>query len=104
MNSLRYQWLPPGKLQQDYVVDEKFGHRSELLVVTTDFDFHWYCVNDYESHGERGGAETQEALLVGCKEPREQIRVELLAVLKRTDLCTKLRKMAFREFKLWREQ
>lgn len=73
-------------------MDHKQENKSELLAVTTTLDCHWYCVSDAETGVAERGMESREH--------DKCIEVELLAVLKRTDLSTKLRKMDFREFQL----
>ena len=90
MHVARYQWLSSGRSYQDCIVDHKLEHESELLAVTTTLDCHWYSVSDDEAHQQAGTQEDEG----GSK----CIKVKLLAVLKRADLSTKLRKMDFREF------
>ena len=91
----RYMWVVPCKTPQDCVVDQRLDHKSELLAVTTSLDFHWYSISecalqsDKTSSPER--ATQQDVLPIALK-------VELLAVLKKTELCTKLRKLDFREY------
>ena len=84
MNSTRisrYVWVVPCRTQQDCLFNEELDHRSELLAVTTDLDCHWYCVHECAAkHGEAN-----------------VLKLELLAVLKKTELCTKLRKLDFRK-------
>lgn len=102
----RYQWLAACRSQQqDCIVDHKLEHKSGLLAMTTTLDCHWYSVSDAEPQEQTGQAGTgkQETGMAegGMEADQEQskcIKVELLAVLKRTDLSTKLRKMDFREF------
>lgn len=77
----------PCPTQQDCVVDRKLEHKSDLIAVTSNLDYHWYSVIDND--GEVSSAEDQTA----------SVEMELLAVLKRAELSTKLRKLDFREFK-----
>jgi hypothetical protein len=82
--------LASDRSQVDCIVDQKAEHKSELFAVTTSLDCHWYSVSDAaEAH--------EHAELRECEEGPGCISVELLAVLKRPDLSTKLRKMDFRE-------
>ncbi len=86
----------PGRSEQDYVVDPKLAHKSELLAITSTMEFHWYSISD-------GGGETE----VACSKtsspggdldrPRRVVKIEKLAILKATDLSSKLRKLDFRE-------
>ena len=84
----RYQWVVPCRAQQDCVVDQKLEHKSELLALTSALECHWYSV----SESKRPSSTGREEIL------REMIRIERLAVLKKVELCTKLRKLDFREF------
>lgn len=87
----RYRWLTAHRSQQDCIVDHKLEHKSELLAVTATLDCHWYSASDTQSQTESRGQDD---------EPTTNIKVELLAVLKKTDLCARLRKIDFREFLL----
>ncbi len=90
--------MVPCRTQQDCVVEQRLEHKSELLAVTTSLDFHWYSVSEsavqHDSSPDR--PPQQEELPVG-------LRVELLAVLKKTELCTKLRKLDFRKYWIVRQ-
>lgn len=95
--------MVPFRAQQDCVPDHKRDGNSELLAVTSDLDCHWYIISErlgmgVASSGQLDGAERKETKREG-KEERGGggIKVELMAMLKKTDLCYKLRKMDFRE-------
>lgn len=70
-------------------MDHKLEHQSELVGVTRNLDIHWYCVSEQQQH--RGTPSESD-------EQGNHINIKLLATLKRAELCTKLRKMDFREF------
>ena len=96
--------MASSKPQQDCIVDHKLEHKSELLAVTTTFDCHWYSVRNDNQKGQERGQEEHEDGGQTLEQQQElggqveSIKVELLAVLKRVDLCAKLRKIDFREF------
>lgn len=58
------------------------------MAVTSSLDCQWYSVSDAETVSAEN---TQQ-------EGRVSVQVKLLAELKKADLCTKLRKLDFREY------
>ena len=85
--------MVPCTAKQDCVLDKKLDHKSELLAVTASLDLHWYSVSGCAVNDSKPTSpehSNQHAAL--------PLKVELLAVLKKTELCTKLRKLDFRKF------
>ena len=67
-------------------MDEKQQHKSELFVVSSSFDLYWYSVCEQVVEGtEESGREGDGGGV--C------LHVERLAVLRRADLSTELRKL-----------
>ena len=94
----RYQWLVSDRSQLDCIVDHKAEHKSELLAITTSLDCHWYSVSEApETCQQKDDQQETSTESVESEEDSESISVELLAVLKRADLSTRLRKIDFRK-------
>ena len=67
-------------------MDEKQQHKSELFVVSSNFDLYWYSVCEQVVEGaEESGREGDDGGV--C------LYVERLAVLRRADLSAELRKL-----------
>ena len=68
------------------MLDEKQEEESELFAVSSNFDLYWYGVYEVAEGGEESGGEEGDGGGV-C------LCVERLALLRRSDLCSELRKM-----------
>lgn len=86
----RYQWVLSSSAQQDCVVDQRSECSSNLLAVTSSLDCQWFSVSDVQMPS--GGVEPEQV-----EESHIWVRVQRVAVLKKADLCTKLRKLDFRK-------
>lgn len=87
--------MVPCRTQQDCVLDQKMEHKSELLAVTSSLECHWYSV--YEDEGTHLKSSSDGGVEVKQDDSEIALRIEKLAVLKKTDLCAKLRKLDFRK-------
>ena len=95
----RYQWVLSSSAQQDCVVDQRSECKSNLLAVTSSLDCQWFSVSDVQGVTMPAeGVEPEQA-----EESPNGVRVQQMGVLKKAELCTKLRKLDFRKSTQHRE-
>ncbi len=90
-----YNWVVPVRTQQDCVLDQNRDGNSEFLAITTSLECRWYTVSEKLPLGETTTSPDDKR--VEKENYDGSIKLELLATLKATELCNKLRKMDFRK-------
>ena len=94
--------MVPVRAQQDCVLDQNRDGNSELLALTSSMECRWYIISEISGVG--GAPVAPNDSPKGTKKEENQedgacsIKVDLMATLKKADLCNKLRKMDFRKY------